>query len=421
MRFLMQQIKQCRVCGSDDIRSFFDLGNQPFANSLVHDQMAPEAQYPLSLSWCSVCGLVQLNHTANPKELFSQYVWVTSTSSTARAYAETFSNMVLQHTGNLDDSSYVLEIASNDGTFLEPFIRHGHRVLGVDPAENIVEIALSKGVATTRGFFGEELSKNIIAEHGFPRVIMVRNVLPHVANLHDFVKGIRHCMQDETLLVIEVHYAKAILEELHYDSIYHEHLCYFSLKSVARLLNDYGIHIYDLAASPISGGSIVIFATLSERKKSFKLLEYEKQEVIDRTNELGSWEQFAETAQRHKKLFMELLDKELNQGYEIIGYGASARSSTMLNFCSINAERMRLIADKNPMKHKLFTPGSRILIESPEVVLATNPDTVVILAWNFIDEITQELRKRFNFQGNLVIPLPYPPKLITVEENKGNV
>lgn len=412
----MHMINCCRSCGCENLQSFFDLGCHPFANNLVPDQMIQDPTYPLSLSWCPECNLVQLNHTADPKELFSRYVWVTSTSSTARAYAEIFCSVVLLHAGNFDRSGYILEIASNDGTFLKPFIRKGLSVLGVDPAENIVKMALGDGVLTKCGFFGESMAESIISEQSFPSVIIARNVLPHVANLHDFVKGIRKCMSDESLLVVEVHYAKSIHEELHYDSIYHEHLCYFSLKSIEGLLNAYGLHIYDIMDSPISGGSIVIFARLAQREKTSTLLEFEEQEKVSGINELLSWKRFAETAYMHRKLFVGVLDEDIDKGCKIVGYGASARSSTLLNFCGVGVERLNMIADQNPIKHKLFTSGTHIPIDHPGTVMATNPDTVVILAWNFLNEIAERLWTSFNFRGKLVIPFPHPPKSAIIQE-----
>ena len=412
----MEEIYHCRACEHEPIKPFFDLGRQPFANGFLVDKTDRNSMYPLSLSWCPECSLVQLNHTADPRELFSHYVWVTSTSSTARLHSESLCETILQMAGDHDDNSYILEIASNDGTFLKPFIRRGCDVLGIDPAENIVKIALADGIPTKCGFFGQEMAEGIVSEQGFPRVIIARNVLPHVANLHDFVKGICKCMNDESLLVLEVHYAKSIVEELHYDSIYHEHLCYFSLKSLGGLLNTYGLNIYDIMESPISGGSIVVFARLAEREKTSAMLEYEKEENVCGINELASWKRFAETAYVHRKLFVDLLDEDLGKGYKIVGYGASARSSTMLNFCSIGVEKINMIADQNPMKHKLFTPGTHIPIDCPETVMCANPDTVVILAWNFLEEITMGLWERFGFQGKLVIPLPYPPRLETIRE-----
>lgn len=412
----MEFISQCRICNSKDIKTFLDLGNQPFANALLKKNDINEKKYPLSLSWCSDCNLVQLNQTADPMELFSQYVWVTGTSSAARVYSYRFCENALSWLDDKRKINYVMEIASNDGTFLRPFIEKGFSVLGIDPAENIVESAVAEGIPTKCGFFGQAIGNEIVNEHGYPKIIIVRNVLPHVANLHDFLKGLQLCLNDDGLLVIEVHHAKVILDELHYDSIYHEHLCYFSLKSIERLLNDYGLFIWEIDKSPISGGSIVLYIKKKVLKENESVQMCRDAEKKSAVNELSSWLQFAGKAASHKNQLVNMLSEEIKQGHIVIGYGASARSSTMLNFCNIGTHDIHMIADQNPLKHKLFTPGTHIPIDSPREAMKNNPDTVFVMAWNFLREIAAILRTDYNFKGGLIVPFPYPPKKINVEE-----
>ena len=227
----MQYIDSCRICKRKNIQPFFDLGMQPLANALTKGLEEEEQVYPLSLNWCTNCNLVQLRQTAEPKELFSRYLWVTATSKTAREHAEVFYQKLISRS-HRKKGVYVLEVGSNDGTFLLPFLCNGYKVLGVDPAKNIVDIAQSLGVPTRCYFFGTKAAKRIVKESGRADIIFARNVLPHVANTRDFVKGLSLCLDDEGTLAVEVHYAKIILDELHYDSIYHEHLCYFTLKSL---------------------------------------------------------------------------------------------------------------------------------------------------------------------------------------------
>lgn len=408
----MEYIDACRACGNKNVETFFDLQRQPFANSLLKSQDESERIYPLSLSWCPECNLIQLNQTADPKELFSKYVWVTGTSSAARAYSVKFAEDLLVRLNGL--KGYIFEIASNDGTFLKHFIERGYEVLGVDPAENIVKSAIAAGVPTKCGFFGEAVAGEIINEHGYPMAIIARNVLPHVANIHDFLRGICRCLDGNGLLVIEIHYAKIVLEELHYDSIYHEHLCYFSFKSIERLLNSYGLFVYDIIESPISGGSIVLYVKKKISMEGRSVQLYRDNEVKCRINELSSWWQFAKKAFSHKQQLLDLLYEELTNKHIVVGYGASARSSTMLNFCNIDTKCISMIADQNPLKHKLFTPGSHILIDSPVVVMKNNPDTVFILAWNFLSEIAETLKKDYDFKGKLIVPFPYPPKVMNI-------
>jgi len=411
----MKKISECRICKGKNIKKFFDLGSQPFANSLLKNPNEKERFYPLSLSWCPDCNLVQLNHTADPKELFLNYVWVTGTSKTAKEHAVNFYKEILSRTENLHEG-YTLEVASNDGTFLIPFIENGYKALGVDPAKNIADKAIREGVSTICGFFGEELAREIIREYGYTQVVFARNVLPHVANLHDFVKGLRLCLEDEGLLVLEVHYAEKICKELHYDSIYHEHLCYFTLKSIEQLINQYGLFVFDIEKSPISGGSLVLYIKKNKTEEKPIVQSYREVEKEIELNELSSWEEFAKKAYLHREELLEIMNNLRKEDKIIVGYGASARSSTLLNFCGIDTKFISMIADQNPLKQGFYTAGTHITIDSPENVMEKNPDYVFILAWNFVGEIIDILKTIFNYTGKCIIPLPNNPKILRIDK-----
>ncbi len=407
----ISRIERCRSCGDTGIRSFFDLGEQPFANSLLRSPDADERRYPLELTFCPNCGLVQLTYTADPEALFSHYIWVTGTSSAVRSRADRFCEEALAHLQGGRPESYVLEIASNDGTFLKPFMARGIEVLGVDPAANVVEEANAEGVPTRVAFFGERVAREVARDRGRPDLVMARNVLAHVANLHDFVEGISYLVADQGLAAIEFHYGKMIQEGLQYDSIYHEHLCYFTAQSAAVLLERSGLEIVDIGESPISGGALVMYARRAGSARTDTARRYLDNEKAAGTNDLESWRAFAEGARQHREALLEIVDAELARGRRVVGYGASARSSTLLNFCGIDRRRLDMIADRNPMKSGLFTAGTRIPIHPPERVMETNPDTILVLAWNFLDEITGILRDRFGFNGHLIVPLPDLPTL----------
>lgn len=411
----VKKINSCRVCNNEEIVEFLDLGDQPPANSLIKNLEEKETFYPLKLSWCPKCNLIQLNHTVDPKELFSNYVWVTSTSKVAHEHAVNFYEELIKRTKNLKDG-YILEVASNDGTFLIPFITNNYKVLGVDPASNIVEIAKSKGVQTICRFFGVETANEIIKKHGKASVIIVRNVLPHVANLHDFVKGLYMCLDEEGLLAIEFHYAKNIFEELQYDSIYHEHLCYFTLKSVEKLLNQYKLFVEDIKESPISGGSLIIFVRKNSAVETEKVKKYRDIEKNSEINELSRWMDFARNVKKHREQIKEILKNAIGNGRKVIGYGASARSSTLLNYCGIDSKYVKIIADQNNLKHNQYTAGTHIPINSPDVIMKNNPDYVFILAWNFKDEIIEKLKNDFNFKGKCILPLPNKPEIIECDK-----
>jgi len=406
----MEQVSKCRVCNSTRLKPFFDLGEQPLANSLLDSPDQEDKKYPLSLSWCGDCFLVQLNYTVNPEVLFSKYLWVTGTSRGANEFKEVFCNELLKKT-ELTKDDLVVDIASNDGTFLVPFRDKGYKVLGIDPAENIAEIARKNNIPTECWFFGLRTAEQLIKQYKKPKIVFARNVLPHVVNTRDFVKGINLILPDDGVAAVEVHYAKEILEGLHYDSIYHEHLCYFTVKSIERLFNDCRLYIFDIKDSPISGGSIILYLRKRKAEETPRVQRYRDCEIKDKTNEVTSWEDFAKRSFEHKKTLLEILEKDKSEDSFIIGYGASARSSTMLNFCGINSKVMPMIADLNDLKNDKYTAGSHIKIVKPEVAMRTKPDTIFILAWNFKDEIIKYLKEEFGFNGKYVIPLPYKPEI----------
>lgn len=409
----IDRITACRSCGSTSLVPFFDLGLHPFSEGYVKDPAAPEKVYPLSLSRCSDCRLVELNETGDPHELFSYFFWVTGTSATANEFAKTFYRELVARAGAPGDG-YVLELASNDGTFLLPFVKNGFRVLGVDPAENLKAVAEAAGVPTLCEFWGGAVASRVRAEHGAAKMIFARNVLPHVANTNDFVEGIATCLADGGTVAIEAHYARTILEELHYDSIYHAHLCYFTIRSMEALLARHGLFVFDVVESPISGGSLIYYASKERRGPTEMLTRLRASEDASGVNELGPWEEFARRAAEHRERFRGLIDVAVRTSGPIVAYGASARSSTLLNYCGIDASMLRCVADKNTLKHGYCTPGSNIPIVAPEEAFKGKPPVVVILAWNFASEIIGYLKRDLGFSGTCIIPLPREPRVENV-------
>ena len=404
--------KNCRVCGEGDLKRFFDLGKHPLANSLLDSADQQEERYPLSLVWCSNCNLVQLDYTVDPEILFNHYVWVTGTSKGAQDFSEVFYKELVSRTENPKEG-YVLEVASNDGTFLLPFQRDGYEILGVDPAANVVDMANDAGVPTRCLFWNSENARKLKEEKGPARMIFARNVLAHVADTADFVKGCSECLDDDGVFAVEPHYAGKILEGLQYDSIYHEHLCYLTLKPIEHILNRFGLFTFDIMPSPISGGAIIVYAGKKRREESERLQEYRQMEKDKKVNEFGTWREFAEGCYRHRDRFVELLKEAKGSGKSIVGWGASARSSTMLNFCGIDSEILPAIIDMNPLKQGKFTAGSHIEILSPDDGFSRRPDTIVLTGWNFADEIMKTARDKFGFKGEFIKPLPNEPKVIS--------
>ena len=396
-------IDKCRLCSSKDLQEVLDLGDQPPANSLREDWNVSVPCAPLKLVQCGHCSAVQLTATVDPAYLFSQYVWVTATSATARTYSEKYCTEVLNRTGV--KAPFVVEVASNDGTFLKQFKEKGCGILGVDPAKNIANHASNAGIPTLAEFFDVTIAKKILAEHQRPNIVMARNVIPHVKEIHSIVDGMSSLIDDDGMVVIEFHYAKIITEELHYDSIYHEHLFYFSIKSLVALFSQYGLYPFDAFSSPISGGSLVLFFSKQHKELSAALNRLIEIEEHSGLNALSTWQQFGAKSKQHASNLRNIVAEYAKRG-SLIAYGASARSSTLMNFAGISNSQIECVIDRNPIKHGLYTPGTNIPIVSYEEGLAKlDGKHLLLLAWNFEEEIVLDLRAS-GFNGDIIVPLP---------------
>ncbi len=404
-------IQRCRLCNEEHVDVVLDLGDQPPANSLYKLGDKPPDAVPLRLGRCSSCATIQLLETVNPHQLFSRYVWLTKTSATAVEYAEVFADRVDSLSKGSDLS--ILEVGSNDGTFLNALRKRGHTVLGVDPATNIGEIARSLGVPTVSEFFSVELAKRLIKQHDKFDILIARNVLPHVADLHGVMFGIRESLKPGGVAVFEFHRADLIMKELHYDSIYHEHLYLHSLQSMEYIAGKYGLSAFDVAESPISGGSFVVFLTDKPTKETKALKVARAEESSSGVGSLAAWQHFAKSVKTHIQLFRNIILDHSSAGKRIVGFGASARSSTLLNASEVNNSLIEVIADNNEWKQGLLTPGSSIKIVSPAEAFKIQPDVVVLLAWNFKAELIAQI-KRMGFRGDVVVPLPGLPHIETL-------
>jgi len=404
-------ITKCRLCDNSGLDIILDLGVQPPANSLRSDYKKELEAIPLVICRCRKCTVVQLTETVSPEHLFREYVWVTGTSQTARNYSECFYRNIVQRCEHAP--LFAVEIASNDGTFLQRFRQNGHRVLGIDPAQNLARTAEAMGVPTLAEFFGLEIAQRVVREHGRADAVMARNVLPHVPDPNGVVAGIAHCLKDDGIGAIEFHWIDKILSELHYDSIYHEHFFYHSLHSIEQLLERHALTLFDVTESPISGGSLVAYFSKTPRPVADALKEKLALEDERGLATLAIWQEFARRSLEHRVQLKDMVEAEIRAGRNVIGYGASARSSTLLNFCGINSQHLRCIADQSPLKHDRYTPGTNVLVVSPERALDRRPDTILLLAWNFRDEILGALANA-GFHGNVLVPLPNSPQLLKV-------
>jgi len=409
---IFETINSCRACNSSDISEVMNLGSQPPANSLYQiNQIRPQS-VPLRLMYCEECSTVQLGEDVDPEYLFENYLWITGTSDTANQYSHSFVEKALSYSNKDNSELFVVEVASNDGTFLEQFQSAGCRVLGIDPATNIAKIASDKGIPTEANFFSIELAKTLLNSHGFADFIYARNVIPHVKEVHSVLSGIETFLTKDGIGIIEFHNAGLLLDELHYDYIYHEHLFYYTLTSINSLLKRHGLYLFDVSLSPISGGSWVVYFSKEQRKKSTKLIKAQTSEIEIKYNKKNSWVNFSKDAKKHADDLSALVKKEVKTHGKIVAYGASARSSTLLNYCGINSDQISVVIDKNPLKHGLYTAGSNIPVVSYEEGLSyiKESDMILLLAWNFKDEIIKDL-KLSGYKGNFIIPLPGKPQV----------
>jgi hypothetical protein len=398
----------CRFFPEAELTSIVDFGFAPLANSLQKSVIEKAPVAPLHLCFSQKAGCAQLSVTVDPEQLFSEYVWVTGTSATAGKYSNEFCDRLLLE---CPKAKKVAEVASNDGTFLIPFQQKGLEVLGIDPAQNIAEAANKAGIHTEAKFFSKATATELKKKYGCYDILIARNVLPHVPDSREIIAGIAELIADDGVGAIEFHSARTIFEELHYDSIYHEHVYYLTLSCMCILLKSYGLKAFDIFRSPISGGSIVVLFSKQSRDQTSALtteLLDEEQSGVLTTN---GWNRFASRVKEHFGKFNALLKEEKDGGAHLLGYGASARSMTLIH-ASNTASLIDQIVDNNPLKQNLFSSTGNIPILSSEKTDFQRANTsIVLLAWNFTDELLKLLKDKHHFSGKVIIPLPDLPRV----------
>ena len=396
---------ECRSCGSAIVQ-FFSLGQMPLVNSFLNkEQIATEKKYDLSVGFCPECHLVQLMGTVPPKELFEDYIYFSSTSNYflehCRQLAGDFSKRF-----NLGPESLVLEIASNDGGQLEAFKNLGIKVLGVDPAKNIAEIANGRGIETIPDFFNYTFAKKLRSQKNIRAdLVFGANVLAHVPEIIDFVKGVKEILKPEGTAVFEFPYLRGLTENK-FDIIYHEHVFYYSLIALVNLFKNAGMEIYDAKMTPMQGGSLMIFAS---RQGNFQVTDGAKhiiaQELKDGFDKLETYQKMNDNVSKLKDSIIVLLDKLKKEGRKIAAYSAPAKGNILLNYFGIK-NYLDFIVDKSPAKQGLYTPGTHLLVHSVEKISQGKPDYLLILCWNIADEVIGQLEDYHKAGGKFIVPIP---------------
>jgi SAM-dependent methyltransferase len=398
----------CRACGHSPLRVVLSLGKMPLANSLVTaaELGGPEPRFPLELARCPECSLAQTTETVPPETLFREYVYFSSYSDTMVRHARELAAR-LSRERSLGPESLVVEIGSNDGYLLKGYASAGIPVLGIEPARNVARVAEERGIRTVAEFFGEALARDLAAKNGPADVIHAHNVLAHVADLGGVVSGMRTLLRPDGLAVVEVPYLRDLVEHCEFDTIYHEHLCYFSVTALDRLFRRHGLVLREVERIPIHGGSLRLFVapTGAAGDSVRRVLAEEADWRVDR------WEPLAEFAARVEELktrLLELLADLKRSGKSLAAYGAAAKGSTLLNYAGIGCESLDFVADRSPHKQGRYMPGVHVPIVAPERLVEARPDYCLLLTWNFAEEIMAQQAEYRRGGGRFIIPVPSP-------------
>lgn len=399
----------CRTCKSDRLHLFLELGTHPLANGFLTEEMLaePEPTFPLDVYACLNCGLIQIADNI-PPGFFRHYVYVPSASDVMRDHFEGLAELVASKVVP-DDAGLTIDIGCNDGLFLHALQKRGRRTLGIDPATNLVEVAREQGLEIVNEYFDPETALDVRRDHGPAALIVTTNTFHHIGDLDTFTDGVRLLLDDDGVFIVEVPHALELVELNQFDGIYHEHVSQMTVTSLAKLFERFDLEVFDVEGIGVHGGSMRVFA----RRASGREIPSHVQSWLDRESEhrlfdADTYTAFAERVEHNRTVLMSLLDQLKRDGRRIAGYGASARGNTLLNFFKIGVETLDFIVDRNRLKHGLYTPGMHIPVVAPEAILQEQPDYLLIIAWNFADEIMDQQTAYRDRGGSFILPIPEP-------------
>ena len=397
----------CRICGAKALEEVLSLGDLPPVNSFLSgpEQFAQEKKHPLAIAFCAGCTHVQLTHRLDPRDIFQDYIYFSSMSETVVRWGESLAQRYAAELA-LEQGDLVGELASNDGCILRPF-KARSRVLGVEPAKNIAEVANRDGVPTRAEFFDSTLARALRQEVGPAKLIIARNVVAHVPEVVDFIAGAGHWLADGGVLHVEVPYLRPMVEHVEFDTIYHEHLSYFSVAALDRLFREAGLVLWDVEEIPLHGGSLIARARkgAEARRSVGRYLEAERAAGFHTMRPLQT---FAQRTHGLRTAIPELLQGFTRAGARVAAYGAAAKGVVLTNYCGLGPETLGFVADRSQYKQGKLTPGMHLPVVPPSAVMERRPDYLLVLAWNFFDEIARQLEAYARGGGRFVLPVPEP-------------
>jgi SAM-dependent methyltransferase len=382
----------------------------PLCESFLTAEQLNEMEpfYPLHVYVCEDCLLVQLQEYVRPETIFTEYAYFSSYSDSWLQHAKTYTEMMVERF-NIGAQSQVVELASNDGYLLQYFVQKGIPALGVEPAANVAQSAMKKGIPTVVKFFGTKTAQELSAERGKADLLLGNNVLAHVPDLNDFVAGMKILLKPEGLITMEFPHLLRLMDENQFDTIYHEHFSYFSFATVEKVLAAHGLTIFDVEELPTHGGSLRIYACHSEDTDKLvtqRVIDLKAREEAAGFTCLKTYLCFAKKVEETKRNLLNFLVKAKREGKSIAGYGAPGKGNTLLNYCGIRTDFIDYTVDRNPYKHGKYTPGTHIPIYDPDKISETRPDFILILPWNLKTEIMKQLAYVREWGARFVVPIP---------------
>lgn len=398
---------RCRFCNKQLKYSFCDLGMSPLSNSYIDlvNKDKKETFYPLHAYVCDECKLVQLEEFETPENIFSNYAYFSSYSSSWLEHAKQYATMMIERFG-LGQSHQIIEIASNDGYLLQYFKQQEIPVLGIEPAVNVAQVAISKGINTLIDFFDSSTAKRLKQKGD---VILGNNVLAHVPNLNDFVMGLKIALANNGVITMEFPHLLKLIEHNQFDTIYHEHFSYLSLYTIEMVFEKHGLRVFDVEELNTHGGSLRIFACHdndTSKKTTPRIKKLHQDEQSAGIEGLDVYLDFSRKVEQTKRNLLGFLIDAKQKGKTIVGYGAAAKGNTLLNYCGIGKDFINYTVDRNPYKQGMLLPGSRIPVFAPEHLDSTCPDYILILPWNLREEIAEQLAYTHKWGCQLVVPIP---------------